>query len=135
MTVYFPERDGAAIAVALQSQSAGRLVACLCAAWCGTCNTYQAVWEQLASQHPGDCFVWIDIETHADALGDIDIENFPTVMVQPIAGGPPDFYGTLLPHAATLQKLLEKGRAMPGDGDEAPDLLAWLNPSALARSQ
>lgn len=135
MAVYFPERDAAAIAAALRSRPEGRLVACLCAAWCGTCNAYQDVWAELAQRHPGDCFVWIDIETHADRLGDIDIENFPTVMVQPVAGGAPHFYGTLLPHAATMQKLLERGRAMAAADDETPDLLAWLNPSAVERSQ
>lgn len=135
MAVYFPERDAASIAERLQAQSDARLVACLCAEWCGTCREYLAVWEAAADRHPADCFVWIDIETHADALGDLDIQNFPTVMVQDARGGPPRFYGTLLPHAATLERLLGHGAAMPGDGSDAPDLLGWLNPGGGRRSQ
>lgn len=135
MAVYFPERDAAAIAAALRAHPDGRLVACLCAEWCGTCRDYLAVWRDLAERHPDDCFVWIDIETHADALGDIDIENFPTVLVQDAAGGVPRFYGTLLPHADTLARLLSRGATMPAGGEPPPDLLGWLNPDGSGRSQ
>ncbi len=92
MTVYFPEQDAAALRQALAARPAGRLVACLCADWCGTCKDYMSGFAALAARYPGDCFVWIDIETHADRLGeDIDIENFPTVLIQPVAGGDPHF--------------------------------------------
>ncbi|TWG82497.1 thioredoxin [Cupriavidus gilardii J11] len=134
MAVYFPERDAAALVAALRAHPEGRLVACLCAEWCGTCRDYLPVWEQQAARHPADCFVWIDIETHADALGDVDIENFPTVLVQDKAGGPPRFYGTLLPHAGTLERLLSHGAAMPSL-DTAPDVLGWLNPGGAGGSQ
>jgi thiol-disulfide isomerase/thioredoxin len=56
-------------------------VACLCAGWCTTCQAYAAPFAQLARTLPQTRFVWIDIEAHADALGDaaLDIESFPTV--------------------------------------------------------
>lgn len=87
------------------------LVACLCAGWCNTCTAYQATLASLAAAWPQYRFAWIDIEDDSDALGDdaLDIENFPTVMVL----GPGDngphvlFFGTLLPHASTLQRTLE----------------------------
>ena len=83
------------------------LVACLCAAWCTTCDAYRPVLAAVAAQQPGLRFAWIDIEDDADALGDdaLDIETFPTVMV--LRGGRPLFHGTLLPHAGTLSRLLE----------------------------
>ncbi len=83
------------------------LVACLCAAWCTTCDAYRPVLAAVAAQHPGQRFAWIDIEDDADALGDdaLDIATFPTVMV--LRGGRPLFHGTLLPHAGTLSRLLE----------------------------
>ena len=48
-------------------------VACLCAAWCGTCSSYRATFEQLAARHPDKHFVWIDIEDQADLVGDLDV--------------------------------------------------------------
>ena len=127
MTVYFPEQDAAALRQALAARPAGRLVACLCADWCGTCKDYMSGFAALAARYPGDCFVWIDIETHADRLGeDIDIENFPTVLIQPVAGGDPHFYGTVLPHLELLERMLDRGASMPTAASEIPEVLDWL---------
>lgn len=127
MTVYFPERDASAIREALQDRPDGRLVVCLCAEWCGTCKEYEAGFAALAARHPADCFVWIDIETHADYLGeDVDVENFPTLLVQPVAGGAPDFYGTLLPHIEVLERMLVRGGTMPTPTADVPEVLEWL---------
>ena len=83
------------------------LVACLCAAWCTTCDAYRPVLAAVAAQRPGLCFAWIDIEDDADVLGDdaLDIVTFPTLMV--LRAGVPLFHGALLPHAATLLRLLD----------------------------
>ncbi len=70
--------------------------------------------------------MWIDIETHADRLGDIDIENFPTLLVQPVGGGPTQFYGTLLPHIEVLERMLARSAAMPAAQAEIPEVLEWL---------
>ena len=85
-------------------------VACLCAGWCTTCQAYAAPFAQLARALPQTRFVWIDIEAHADALGDaaLDIESFPTVLL--LRGAAPAFFGTLLPHAATLERLVRAAR-------------------------
>jgi hypothetical protein len=85
------------------------LVACLCAAWCRTCDGYREVMEQAARLHPGWRFAWIDIEDHADALDDAkgaaeDIETFPTLLVT--LGGQAHFFGPVLPHASVLTRLL-----------------------------
>ncbi len=94
------------------------LVACLCAAWCDTCGAYRSTLRAVAAGRPRFRYAWIDIENDSDALGDaaLDIENFPTVML--LRGGRPLFYGPLLPHAATLARLLdafESGAALaPG---------------------
>lgn len=134
MTVYFPERDAAALRRALQDRPDGRLVACLCAAWCGTCKDYEAGFAALAARHPADCFVWIDIETHADYLGDdVDIENFPTLLVQRVAGGEPDFYGTVLPHLEVLERMLVRGAKMPAPAADMPEVLEWLLGEGAAR--
>ncbi|MYM38077.1 thioredoxin family protein [Duganella qianjiadongensis] len=80
------------------------VVACLCAAWCGTCGSYRATFEELASRHPDKLFVWIDIEDHADVVGDLDVENFPTLLIQHenlVA-----FFGTTLPDAGVAHRLI-----------------------------
>jgi hypothetical protein len=90
----------------IQSGSTGNcwIVACLCAAWCDTCNDYRPPFAALARANPHDGFAWIDIEDESDLLGDIDIENFPTILIA--RGWTPHFFGTMLPHIEQLQKLL-----------------------------
>ncbi|NRR28817.1 thioredoxin [Oxalobacteraceae bacterium] len=80
------------------------IVACLCAAWCGTCSSYRDTFEELAARHPDKYFVWIDIEDHADVVGDLDVENFPTLLIQrhDIVA----FFGTMLPDAALAHRLV-----------------------------
>jgi thioredoxin 1 len=82
------------------------LVACLCAEWCGSCRDYRATFAALAERFGADAdFAWIDIEDESDALGDPDIENFPTLLLTD-AGGL-RFLGTVTPHAATAERLVK----------------------------
>ena len=81
------------------------IVACLCAAWCGTCESYRASFEDVASRHPDKLFLWIDIEDQADVVGDLDVENFPTLLIQHhelVA-----FFGTMLPDPALAHRLVQ----------------------------
>lgn len=87
------------------------LVACLCAQWCGTCRDYQAEFDRLAEAHPEVCFVWIDIETHADRFDDLDVENFPTLLIED--GVTTRFFGTVLPHISIAERLLSDLTALP----------------------
>jgi CRP-like cAMP-binding protein len=92
----------AAIAAAISG--ARWTVACLCAAWCGTCASYRDTFEAMAARHPDMQFVWIDIEDQADLLGEIDVENFPTLLLQ--RGDTVAFFGTVLPDQALAERLL-----------------------------
>lgn len=83
----------------------GWVVACLCAAWCGTCGSYRAAFDALAARHPEVQFAWIDIEDQAEVVGDLDVENFPTLLMQRrevVA-----FFGTVLPDPALAERLLQ----------------------------
>jgi thioredoxin len=82
------------------------LVACLCAAWCDTCVAYRAGFLAMAGRFPRAEFRWVDIEDDAEAAEDIDVENFPTILVR--RGGETLFQGVMLPHHEHLQRLLEK---------------------------
>jgi len=110
------------------------LVACLCAAWCRTCDDYRTVMADAAGTHPTMRFAWVDIEDHADALDDSegaaeDIENFPTLLLA--HGGVPHFFGTLLPHAGVLQRLL--AQALAGDLPPLADATARRMAKAVAQ--
>jgi thiol-disulfide isomerase/thioredoxin len=86
--------------------SSGRwVVACLCAGWCDVCKQYRSGFDALADQYPQHQFVWIDIEDQADLVGDLDIENFPTVLIQKdeiVA-----FYGTMMPEPRLVARIME----------------------------
>lgn len=84
-------------------------VACLCAAWCRTCDEYAPLFEgvlaALRAEHPGLRVHWVDIEDEADLVGDYDVETFPTIVVADDTGGV-RFAGPLMPQPETLQRVL-----------------------------
>jgi len=85
------------------------IVACLCAAWCGTCASYRAVFDELAARHLDKHFIWIDIEDQAEVVGDLDVENFPTLLIQ--RHDTVAFFGTMLPDAGVADRLLQSQAA------------------------
>jgi len=86
------------------------LVACLCAQWCRTCDAYRdtlvAVRDAMRIGHPAEAmrFVWIDIEDESELVGDLDIEDFPTILLA--RGDDVLFFGPVTPHAQTLDRLV-----------------------------
>jgi thiol-disulfide isomerase/thioredoxin len=82
------------------------LVACLCARWCGTCRDYEPVLDALArDMGPAVNCVWVDIEDHADTLGEVDVEDFPTLLLA--RGDAVLFFGPITPQPATLGRLVD----------------------------
>ncbi|MCL1961715.1 MAG: thioredoxin family protein [Desulfovibrionaceae bacterium] len=112
MTAVLPANTDADTLRALLTQTlagragAGCAVICLCAAWCGACREFQPGFERAAAEHPHAVFRWLDIEDEAAALGDIDVETFPTLVI----GGPdgqPRFAGPVPPQPAQIARLLQ----------------------------
>ena len=81
------------------------LVACLCAEWCDTCRKYRPEFESLGHEFSRHRFVWIDVEDQGDLVIDVEIENFPTLLVA--RGDQLLFAGTMLPQIGHLRRLLE----------------------------
>jgi thiol-disulfide isomerase/thioredoxin len=81
------------------------IVACLCAAWCDVCRQYRPGFDELASHHPDKRFLWIDIEDQSDLVGDLDVENFPTLLIQ--RGDTVAFFGTVQPDLRQANRLLQ----------------------------
>jgi hypothetical protein len=104
------------------------VIACLCAAWCDTCRNYRSSFDQLAGQHPDKRFVWIDIEDQADFIGDIDVENFPTLLIQ--RGDLVAFYGTVLPDVSLADRLIraqakKSGAELHAESASSPERSEW----------
>ena len=81
-------------------------VSCVCAEWCDSCAAYQAGFFELAAHFPEAGFRWLDTENDAEALGDLEVENFPTILVR--RGAETLFCGAQPPSHETLKRLLEK---------------------------
>lgn len=103
----------------------GWTVACLCAAWCGTCTSYRATFDEIAARHPDKQFVWIDIEDQADLVGDLDVENFPTLLLQ--RGDTVAFFGTMVPDGGVADRLVQ------AQAEQSPEELARLAASSEER--
>jgi len=107
------------------------LVACLCAQWCRTCDAYRdtllATRDAMRQGHPDAAlrFVWVDIEDESALIGDLDIEDFPTLLLA--RGDQVLFFGPILPHAQTLDRLVRGALA-----NDLPPAAATLAPDVRA---
>jgi thiol-disulfide isomerase/thioredoxin len=81
-------------------------VTCLCAEWCDVCRDYRPAFLTLAGKFPRARFAWLDIEDHAEEVGDLEVEDFPTLRVT--RGDEVLFHGAMLPQIGHLARLLEK---------------------------
>jgi thiol-disulfide isomerase/thioredoxin len=80
-------------------------VICICAAWCDTCAEYRPGFFELAAQFPQAAFRWLDTEDDAEEVGDLEIENFPTLLVK--RGAQTLFFGPQPPSHEVLRRLLQ----------------------------
>lgn len=86
----------------------GLVVACLCAEWCGSCRDYRKNFASLSAAFPECRFVWLDIEEEPELVGDIDIKDFPTILIA--EQGRVLFAGTVLPYIEHLKRMLDAFR-------------------------
>jgi hypothetical protein len=111
-------------------------VACLCAAWCGVCREWQPFFREQARANPHLRFAWVDVEDEDDAMGEVDIETFPTLLVA--RGDEVMFLAPIPPLANQFTRLLARLQAQPrpdpGLPPEANALLRRLHPQVLPRS-
>jgi thioredoxin 1 len=99
-------------------------VACLCAAWCRTCDDYRETFDALAREFGAQTrFVWVDIEDDEAALGAVDVADFPTLLIA--RGEEIRFFGPVTPHAQAARQLVQ--RALQGQlGTVTDAVLAGL---------
>ena len=119
-----------------QQRNEALLVVCLCAAWCDACGEFHETFSRLARSHPGASFVWLDIEDDSALVGDIEIENFPTLAV--FRGHEPLFYGVTMPQEAVVARTLAflarqdaRPVTVPGEIAALPEVLTERARTAL----
>ena len=66
---------------------------------------YRPGFLALGRDYPRARFRWIDIEDEADEVGELEVENFPTIRIT--RGDEVLFHGPMEPHHAQLRRLLE----------------------------
>lgn len=89
------------------------LVACFCAGWCNSCRQYRPGLKQLAKNLPDVRFFWVDIEDHGDMLGDLDVDKFPTLLIQ--RGDVVTFFSCVHPDLKQAERLLQSLMAQSHD--------------------
>lgn len=107
-------------------------VICLCAEWCGVCREWRGIFNEAAAAHSDVHFAWIDVEDEAQAMGDVDVETFPTLLIA--QGISPRFFGPVQPSLAQLTRLLGSLAQAPAsqrENAEAAALLTRIGPRAL----
>jgi thioredoxin 1 len=111
-------------------------VVCLCAAWCGVCRDWLPMFTAQARAHPHLRFTWVDVEDEDEAMGDVDIETFPTLLVA--RDGEVLFLGPIPPFetqfARMLATLQAQPRRSPGLAADADALFQRLHAEVLPRS-
>jgi thioredoxin reductase (NADPH) len=107
----------------------GLLVACLCATWCKTCTEFRGTFDKLTASNPEARFVWLDVEDDSALVGDLEIENFPTLAV--FRGDRPLFYGVTMPQVGVVSRTLASLTRDDRDSIEVPEEIAGL-PEALS---
>lgn len=63
------------------------------------------MFHQLARARPDVHFAWIDVEDEDEAMGDVEIETFPTLLIA--RGNEPLFLGPVAPSAAQTLRMIE----------------------------
>ncbi|WP_219860854.1 thioredoxin family protein [Candidatus Pandoraea novymonadis] len=126
MAILDPVTDRADLQTAIATPQT-RLIACLCTDWCRICREYREAFDTLSARRPDLYFIWIDIEKHGDWLGDFEIENFPTLLIQESSSEPDtaQFFGPLLPIIGILERMLDS-ETLDNHIVPAPDLRPHL---------
>ena len=81
-------------------------VTCICAEWCHLCGEYRPGFFKLAADFPEAAFGWLDTEDDAEQVGELEIENFPTILVK--RADETLFFGPQPPSHDILRRLLQR---------------------------
>ena len=118
------------------SEQASWWVVCLCAAWCGVCREWLPQFTEQARARAPMQFAWVDVEDDDEAMGDVDIETFPTLLVA--RGNEVMYLAPIPPLGSQFTRLLARLQAQPAPDSGVPAcanaLLARLQADVLHRA-
>ena len=114
-------------------------VIALCAEWCNVCREWRSVFNDTAASRGDMHFAWVDVEDEDEAMGDVDIETFPTILVG--RGSDALFLGPVQPSGAQLTRLIsslkhaqtDEALSLPSVSADASPLLARLQAGVLPK--
>jgi len=106
------------------------IVVSLCADWCDTCKQFRSSFESIARPRATATFVWLDIEDDSAVVGDIDVENFPTLAIY--RGDRVLHFGVSLPQEGTVARLVDAMMDRMTETSDVPDAVRDL-PAAMKR--
>ncbi|MCV5555201.1 thioredoxin domain-containing protein, partial [Escherichia coli] len=89
----------------ISANNDNKLVVCLCADWCNSCNDWKNPLIALSEKYRNDFFIWMDIERHSDMVSDVDLDTLPVLLVQ--KNNDIIFLGAVVPRVNTIIPLLE----------------------------
>lgn len=78
---------------------------CLCAEWCVICREFKTTFSNVQMEQPQHDWRWIDVEDHDEALSDVDVQGFPSIVIKSGASQW-CFAGTIEPRIDTLLRLI-----------------------------
>ncbi|WP_321950775.1 thioredoxin family protein [Paraburkholderia bannensis] len=81
MSVLDPWLDAAAIAGSLKTPSSRLIVLLGAQSWCMKCRELRPLFEAAAHEVPQDAWLWLDLEEHAEFIGDFLPEDMPLLLV------------------------------------------------------
>lgn len=99
MNVLDPWLDAATIAASLQQRSASLVVLLGAESWCAKCRELRPVFEAAAANATAGAWLWLDLEEHAEFIGDFVPDDMPLLLVY--------FEGKLLHSAIASQSELD----------------------------
>lgn len=106
------------------------VVIALCAAWCNTCAEFRSAFDSIATRRPEVVWVWMDVEDDAELCGDIDVQNFPTIVA--FRGERILHYGVTAPLGGVVARLVEELATRSRDAHDIPEPVIALRDGLLA---
>ena len=74
--------------------------------------------REFAAAHPHLLVAWIDIEDEDEAMGDIEVDTFPTLLVA--EGSEPRFFGPVPPSGPQLARMVARLQARAEPAAQQP---------------
>jgi thiol-disulfide isomerase/thioredoxin len=107
-----PWRDASAIAALLSSDASLLVVMVGAEQWCARCRALRPVFDELAAQRgANEVWLWLDMEDHADFIGDDLPENLPVLMAY--RGDRLVLSHVLATEAASIRTRIDAARSAP----------------------